>query len=384
MTPSELPAHSRLGASNMKRWRHCPGSVAACEGFESKSSSYAEEGTRAHDAAAKCLEEGVDAGIYCDSPDMAEAVQGYLDRCRGIQAADPGTTLIEHKFHLVQIDDALFGTADFVHCGLATRTLYVRDYKHGAGVAVEVVDEDGEVNDQLMYYATGALLEVQKTFRPEWIDIGIVQPRCPHEDGPVRTRRVHILEMLAWIDMLENAVAATRDPLAPRCAGSWCRWCQAAAMCPKLRDHCNKVAAMEFRNDCSYDPTQLANVLDELPVLEAFVKSVREFAYGEAEHGRTPPRYKLVEKQARRKWKDEKEAAEYLGLMGFQNIEIFEEPALKSPAQMEKSLGKEQKALIAPLVFAESSGLALVHESDKRPPAKIAAADAFKEFASPG
>ena len=54
---SKAPApklHAKLSASGAHRWMACPGSVAAEDGLPDKSSSFAEEGTIAHDVMEKC------------------------------------------------------------------------------------------------------------------------------------------------------------------------------------------------------------------------------------------------------------------------------------------------------------------------------------------
>jgi hypothetical protein len=58
-------------------------------------------------------------------------------------------------------------------------------------------------------------------------------------------------------------------------------------------------------------------------------------------------------------------------------IEPFENPAVKSPAQMEKGLNKQQKELMAMYVESISSGNVLAHESDKRPAVHKALAEEF-------
>ena len=72
------PAHSKIGASSMKRWQACPGSVKLSEGIESRSSVFAEEGTKAHELAEKWLNEGEHA-VAGYPVDMVEHVSVYID-----------------------------------------------------------------------------------------------------------------------------------------------------------------------------------------------------------------------------------------------------------------------------------------------------------------
>jgi hypothetical protein len=152
-----------------------------------------------------------------------------------------------------------------------------------------------------------------------------------------------------------------------------CRWCLAAPKCPAMRMKANDAARRVFSNALPYEPEELAETLDLLPILEGWIKNVREFAYEEAEKGHEIPNYKLVEKRATRKWRDEETAAKTLDRLG---VEAFERKLI-SPAAAEKALPKDMRDTLDELTFKESSGHALVHDSDKRPAVKTDARSAF-------
>jgi Protein of unknown function (DUF2800) len=383
---STLPTHSKLGASSMHRWENCPGSVRlSAGGIKSPSSIYAAEGTVAHGIAAECLEHGkspsefVGNTVECEghkfevTEEMADAVLVYLTAVRGDYGSSPfrPELLIEHKFHLKDIHDDLYGTADCVALYREHKLLRVYDYKHGAGVAVDV-----ENNPQLKYYAMGALLTCGAPIRD--VEMIIVQPRCPHPDGPVRRHLIKAVDLLEFSADLLDAVHATEAPDAPLKDGDWCRWCPAAGICPQLAKRANETAKLEFAPQLSYDPKVLAETLDTLPRLEAWIESVRQFAYGEALHGRIPPDYKLVEKRATRKWIDEHTAEIELTKLGLEESDLYAERKILSPAQIEKKLGKANKPVLVPLVQSVSSGMTLVHASDNREAVKN---DAQADFA---
>lgn len=153
-----------------------------------------------------------------------------------------------------------------------------------------------------------------------------------------------------------------------------CRWCLAAPKCPAMRQKANAVARRVFSNELPYDPAELAATLDQLPILEAWIKNVREFAYAEAEKGHDIPNYKLVDKRPTRKWRNEDDAEDFLAEF---NIDIYEPRKLISPATAEKLLPKEDRDELAGHIIKESSGHALVHESDKRPAVRTDARSAF-------
>lgn len=387
---SDKLEHSPIGASGMYRWAVCPGSVRLCKDLPRRTSVYAEEGTEAHALAAAILKDQT-----IDAPaEMFEAVSVYTYHCQELSlAAGAGSRyFVEHEFDLSFLHPDLWGTADFVLWDPESRILYVRDYKHGAGILVEVSEEHGATteeeavevdNPQLMYYALGALLTLK--FPALWVDIGIVQPRCPHPDGPIRTKRIHVTEFVDFAAHLVERAKATTDPNAMLVAGDHCRFCPAAGICPELRRCAQELAKIEFSQPQAYDPMVLATALQEIPMILAWVKHVREFAYMEALRGNIAPGYKLVDKIPRRKWRREADTIEVLAdKFQLDDSDLYER-TLRSPADMEKTLkahaGKEWKALrpeFDALCIKVSSGTTLVPVDDKRPPARTDAASEFK------
>jgi hypothetical protein len=361
------PAHSKIGASSMKRWANCPGSVKLSEGIPNVSSKYAAEGTEAHTWGEKVLRgENVPSSIPAS---MREAVMVYVDYVRGMLAdhgvGDDEFTL-EQRFDLSAIYPGLFGTADCVMYLASRKQLVVVDYKHGAGLPVEVADEHGP-NVQLMYYATGAAHSPQFKDKPiDTVKLVVVQPRCQHEDGPVREVVVDSLDLLSFAHELAILAANTQKENAPLVPGKWCKdnFCPAAGICPALHSQANEVAARQFDNHLT-DPELLADTLSKLPVVEAWVKSVREHAYQAALRGEKIPGFKLVQKRATRRWADEAQTLRALKDMQFSEKDIFE-LKLKSPAQIEKILPKGLKNELKTLTVSESSGTTLVPDSDKR------------------
>lgn len=385
------PQHSKVGFSSRKRWKNCPGSVRLSAGIESRSSVHADEGTAAHALQQYCLDNEVaplkmaglpfkydDHGVSKYIVVSQEMAQHIHDVCGAIwteaQTDDDCVLLVEERFHLKSLHKDLFGTGDVVIWFPSTRKLQVRDLKYGAGVAVEV-EEDGQANEQLEGYALGALLA-----HPEWlpleVELVVDQPRAFHAEGPTRRSTLpvgYFVEMAA--DLLDE-VRATEAPDAPLHPGDHCRWCPASAVCPEQRSLAQKHAKKVFQAGLPYDPKELSEVMDWLPVIEAWIKNTREFCYAEAEKGNPIPSYKLVAKVARRKWRDEDAVvAKLLPLVDAS--ELYDAPTLKTVAVIEKLLPKDQRSILDDLVTKESSGHTLVHETDKRPAVKVDAKSAF-------
>jgi hypothetical protein len=367
-------SHAKLGPSAAERWMTCPGSVVLSEGMPNKSSVFAEEGTQAHELAEKLLS-GSTFTINADEP-MLDNVMVYVEHVTGLG----GKLHVEQR---VRVTDNLWGTADAVVWQPEDNHLHIVDLKYGAGVPVEVIG-----NLQLKIYALATLLTFE--YPAERVTATIVQPRCPHSDGPVRSITFDVVDLVDFhadlveaIEMVDEAAIdgkdlGVKDPdwvrtyVVPSDKG--CRWCLASPICPKLKGMAQDAAKKVFAKGQVYDPAELAATLDTLPLLEGWIKNVREFAYEEAERGSVIPDWKLVEKRATRKWRDEDEAARHLGQLDFA---IFDKPKLLSPAALEKLLPKDQRAMLDALCTKESSGHTLVHGSDKRPAIKVDAKSAF-------
>ena len=237
--------HARLGASGAHRWMKCPGSIRMAEGLAERTSSYAQEGSAAHAVAEYCLQKDKDAdeligkkveGVLV-TEEMANAVQRYLDYVR--ERSEGCEVHIEETFSLEKLNppDDMFGTCDFAF--FRDGRLTVMDYKHGAGVAVEIAG-----NPQLRYYATGALFTLG--YPAKEVEMVIVQPRARHVDGPIRSETIPTSELMKWAKKLMAVADAALLPDAPLVAGSWCRWCDASPVCPELQEQALRSAQVDF------------------------------------------------------------------------------------------------------------------------------------------
>lgn len=369
-----LPAHSKIGASSMHRWAVCPGSVRLSENIPNRSSRYAEEGTDAHELAAYRLTEGVyDRHPLAENAEMLEHVDTYVQFVEDLRKGAPlGELMIECKFDLSELHPGLFGTADAVVYDMPRQILHVVDLKYGAGIAVEV-----EENEQLMYYGVGALLTLQKkAYKISKIVLHIVQPRL----GGIRSWETTPERLLDFMIDLVGFAEATEKPNSPLHPGDHCRFCPATATCPAIKDKAQEMAKLEFGKlelspnggemSVPYDPAKLSEVLHSLPMIEAWAKGVRDFAYSEAAAGKPIPGWKLVAKRATRKWVDPQATAAFFKKewpTSLRSLMTDPTPEPLSPAQVEKILHKKQHDKLIPLITAVSSGETLVPESDKRP-----------------
>lgn len=371
-----MSAHSLNGPSSFSRRIGCPGSANMEKDIPSTSTSYADEGTAAHELGETCLIKGDNPSDYIgevitvqkdDSParsftvdaDMIDAVQIHIDHCRPLM----GRHMVEHKFELPFLGKGQKGTSDFtaLHDGI----LHVVDYKHGKGETVEATG-----NVQGLCYGLGASKEFQ---HDNWhtLRITIVQPRAYHEDGPVRSWDVPRDEMFDYMLNFAAAAKATEDPNAPLKVGKWCRFCKAKVRCPEQLKNAQEAMEMDFMEPTSKpvpialltDAQILDLVFNKIKNIEQWCSSLKDYAQKKAEAGDPIPGSKLVATRAARVWKDKDQAEK--ALVGKYGDLIYEKEFISAP-KMEKVVGKKEFKELEFLVTKVSTGVTLVPESDPR------------------
>ena len=362
----EATDHARCSASAAERWLNCPGSVNLAKSIPSTTSFAAAQGTYAHAIAARCAASGANPStwlgrkttvdgheIECDQ-EMVDGVQLYLS---SMDSLFLGKAWVELSLHdaLKGWDQDLGGTADYATCN--AKLLRVVDFKYGAGVFVSADD-----NKQLKTYALGALLAVGRPV--ETVEVYIVQPRYEGVE-PVRMESFPAYDLMDFAGDLAVGAQATRRSDAPLNPGPWCSktFCPNAAICPALERKQHMLIKQEFGAVTPVDLDKLAEALTAIPLVKERIKAIEELAYAEATAGRKLPGYKLVDKRPRRQWTDE---AAVIKWAKERAIDPFEEPSLKSPAQLEKGLKKLEKAELAQFTASVSSGTTLAPESDAR------------------
>jgi hypothetical protein len=376
--------HSELGASVASRWMACPGSIRLSrEVARPTTTSFAQEGTRAHAVAELCLSKGVEPDIYegmdieggIVDANMVEFVRVFVGRCRALQQ-ECSHFWIERKFNLAALNPPgpMYGTADHVAYDTVARTLYVDDLKYGQGVLVEV-----KGNKQLRYYALGAALSLDPAQYPiDKVVITITQPRIGHPDGVIRSEEVAYLELIEFAAELMAAARATLAPDAALAAGDHCRFCPASGVCPEQRNRALAVAESEF-DVVAPEPftppspetipvEQFSAMLGHLHILESWSSAMWTRALQMLERGEDVPGFKLVAKRATRKWNDTDTVEQVLVAEGYKPDEIFEPRKIKSPAQIEKLMKKKPFAeALGAAVSKESSGYKIAAASDPAP-----------------
>jgi hypothetical protein len=388
-------AHAILGASAAYRWMACPGSVRLSKevGFEDTSSPYAREGTAAHAVAEKCLSSGLDPEFYVGqriegievTREMASAVRVYVDRVRMVAEAAQTDPLVEVRFDLstggpdgkgLDPPEPMFGTADAVVWDeLHGKHLWIMDYKHGQGIAVEA-----ENNPQLQYYALGAVLALG--VKPRKVTVVIVQPRATHRDGIIRDWTFEWEDLVAFKERLMVAAYETEKEDAPLAVGPWCKFCPAKAQCPAQYDHAVETAQQEFAvieaPDESLDTTgslpaphlltenELLEVLDKADYVMDWLRSVQKYADEKLESGAELPGWKLVAKRANRKWNNEEDVVSYLKAVPGLEPDDYLPRKLLSPRQVELLLKRIGADMPGDLTNRDVTGYNRVPADDPR------------------
>jgi hypothetical protein len=359
-------------------------------------------GTACHDLCERCLNQDrtpdsfmgtkilVEATEFTVDDDMVECAATYLDYIDARIRDGFEMIGVEIKFDLASLGARMEtgGTSDCIIYHPVLEELEIIDLKTGKGVLVEV-----EGNAQARLYTIGAVtlfprLKV-KNFRST-----IVQPRVAHRDGRIRSELVSTVDMLEWTIELVEGINRAQDAVEGfhaaigksdamdrwtdefLTAGDWCTYCKAAGGCPKLRKLAMQASGADrssgvtrFKSNALADnaPAAVERDLDMIPLLEEWISGRRALAHKMAEDGHKFDHHQLVEKIGNRRFAVNGNtdpgavAKAILSRMMLSNEQLFEEPKLRSPASMEKAIGKKTVAdRLSDLIIKPVTGTDLV------------------------
>jgi hypothetical protein len=304
-------------------------------------------------------------------PEMAGYIQEYLDEVRALLFG--GATLFtEQRVRLKGLADDVYGTADAVVISGDGKSIDVFDFKYGAGVFVPL-----EGNPQLLIYGLAAVLTHDLT-NVETLTLHIVQPR--HSRGGHHWQELPVSDVYTWFhDVLAPAIVRTKAPDPQLHAGDHCRFCDASSTCPELRSVALAKTRHLFDDGVLDEPLSpppspadmsgmdLAAALTAFPLIEMWMKAVREHANTLIRGGAEIPGYKLVRTVGNRKWTDESDVEMVLDAFLPEGASIYAPRKLVSPAQAEKLLAKGDRDIVTKLAHKPDTGTALMPSSDARP-----------------
>ncbi len=399
--------------SSADRFIGCPGSVRliARAPRERQWSPWIVEGLAAHKVAEQALkgerqldewsdrmvqvDDGGMHGAFCDE-EMVIGVGLYLETVAADIDRDT-QTFTEHRMSLSPLDpdNPLFaenrGTADRVHVHPGRRKARLFDLKWGRGVMVS------PESPQLKDYALLTMMNFDIEGGWREVELTIVQPRAAEETQRVKTVSYDPNDLLT--DFLGRMVGSMEAALvedAPLNPGARCRWCPAKAICPALRDQAMHIAdigrqasqprgellgpipsqvvlgtieeprprpapgAVVLPSPTDLSPDEIAFILGKRHFWDTWITAVQHRAVALLETGTTIPGWKLGRRTKRRRWKDPAGVVAELRALGLKVSDLYADPKLRSPRQVEAVMEPSRRGLIEPLVERPLGAVLLV------------------------
>lgn len=374
-------AHALLSASSSSRWLACPPSAVANEGYNDKDTSFAQEGTLAHEVAEVIARQRVIEHNLSDiyklpgtpTTEMIKCAEEYADYIEEQKKSNDATVLLEQRVDFSPWVPDGFGTCDCII--LQDKTLTIIDYKFGQGVPVSATN-----NPQLKLYALGALNDYGIALEEiDTVEMHIFQPRLNN----ISFDTIPVKDLMEWAEKTAKPTADKavkgKGKYSP---GEHCRFCKHAGKCRALTQLCTEaIETHGLRVSVPVlAPHEVADVLRMEPLITLWLKKVKEQATTTLLEGGDLPGYKLVEgKLGNRKWRDEMTVYKILEGAGYDSTE-FTETKILSPSQLDKTIGKKIVAeLLEEQIERAPGSPTLAPINDKRP-AYDKLAEAQKDF----
>lgn len=313
----------------------CPGSANAEQGLPDTESPDSERGSRLHDvmktialqlAAGKKVADIEYEPLEMDDDRMVvTCIEKFETVIRGFY----GTVFmdVEKQFSMPFLGDDVFGTLDWLVYQPFGKG-YLRDYKFGFSPVTPATH-----NLQLRAYALAAMTEYE-------LQECVVDVSQPARDWQT-TRTYYAADVAENIAGLKAIIDAARKPDAPLIPGKkQCQYCKAKAQCPALVWNAKQlVTKAEPKTLADYEIAEL------LPIAESVEKwcgALKQQAFLALSAGRKIDGYHLTDSLKHRSWKDQTKATEQLEKVVAKPA-LFHPAELKSPAQIEKLIGKAKK-----------------------------------------
>lgn len=367
----EVREHAKLSASGSERWINCAGSYNAEKGLPNVSNKYADEGTLAHEIAAKCLENDLD-------PYDFEGYKGYghiasFDMCRNVKAyceyvkSFKGVLHIEKRVDFSHVVPEGFGTADALIYDETTKHLHVIDLKFG------VTPVNAVRNTQGILYALGALYDYKNVWKVDNVSIHIMQPRL----RDAMEWKVSYSDLTGyWHNYISSSAHEALKPDAKKTPShKACMWCKAKPKCEALYSHTVKLLSSDIEDlgllkeleKKKITDDQVKLLLDNADLIEKFLKSVKTDVHQRLLSGDKFQGYKLVKGKVNRAFTDEAEKVivDTIGEDKAYNKKLI---GITDTERLLKELvGKDTtKEIMKEITYKPEAPIVLAHEEDTR------------------
>lgn len=391
-----MSEHARLSASGSKKWLNCPLAITLEEYFEDEESTYAKEGTIAHELGELKLKVDLgritrsyfifkrDALLKDLSKEQEKEIENYTEdyvefvterHNKALANCEEAEILIEKRLDYSKYAREGFGTGDVVICDFDS--IEIIDFKYGKGVKVDAFE-----NSQLMLYGLGSLELYRGLFDIKTVRMTIFQPRLDN----ISTYEITTQDLLKWgenvvFDKAEQAFNGIGE-----CNyGSHCDdgFCKAKALCKTYTEHHTQITKYESKHPSLMTDDELVNAYEIALSYDKWVKAIKSYILQEMLKGKKLPGLKLVEGRANRSFINEKEVIKVLKDNGYKKSDYTIEKII-SVADAEKLLGKVKFfEILSPFITKPPGAPTITKMEDKRPEYNSAELD-FKDIAIQG
>lgn len=344
-----MTTHSIYGGSSCHRWIACPGSVHLQKLAKEKPAGLsADRGTAMHNYAEKIL---TNQAVTTEglSDDELSIVAGYIGAITDLEMGKTLNRKIEPMVFAPSIHVSSFGSIDYLAYEGSTKTMYIVDLKTGRSPV------GAKGNLQLAYYVIAAMKTFAVSMPVKNLVLGIYQPAT----SSVIDWWMPSMEEINAIE-LKMVAAVLDNQLTP---GDHCKYCKAEGICGVATD---SIRGLVKTPVAVMSPQQIADTWDKLDQVEAWFKAVTLEADELAKTGALPDHH-LAEGRARPlAWKEGVDAALALKQLGLDEAITHlppAPPALKTPTQIAKAIGKNGASQLAAIAERPPSNMVIVRST---------------------
>lgn len=368
-----MSVHSVYSFSSSHRWMEdaCPASVRMSKGWPNLTNPQAELGTAVHELGEFSIKLGVNPhdclGLVFNNhavtekmADDAEMYKTYVENLNVRYGVKP---LLEQRVVMTSLGRTdVYGTSDCTH--IAGRILHTTDYKNGYGL----VDPR---TPQLAGYSVATLDTFNLWDKVDEVYNTIVQPNGGHIDGPIRTIRYSMDEMVAWREKYRRSVMLADDPNQRPVAGEHCHFCPAQSNCRARALWVFEKAYTEVPRDM-LSVSEVEMIYREIGGIKKFLDHIETRMLNEARLGASLEGYKLVKSYSQATVDDKDGLIQAVKEHGIDHAKLYLNPRLVGKTRAKKIIPKE---LVDKYYKTPAPSTTLVPLNDNRPAIRVGSAE---------